>query len=148
MPVTATTETMVENVYKKTRANLEVIRQRLNRPLTLAEKVLFGHLADARNQPLRPGSGFLQLNPDRVAMQDATAQMAILQFAQAGIPQVKVPSTVHCDHLILAQNGSSSDLKRCPDHKQGSLRFSGFSLGKVWHRILETGIRHYSSDCF
>jgi len=79
-----TTRDMVSNVYATSRKNLDIVRERLGRPLTLAEKVLFGHLADPAGQEFDRGEATLALNPDRVAMQDATAQMAILQFMQAG----------------------------------------------------------------
>ena len=103
------TPDVVAKAYDKTRRNLDVVRKRLNRPLTLAEKVLFGHLDDPAKQELAPGKAILQLRVDRVAMQDATAQMAILQFSQAQIPQTAVPSTVHCDHLIQAYVGARKD---------------------------------------
>ncbi len=106
-----TTAELVENTFKKMEKNLAVIRSRLNRPLTLSEKFVLGHLDDPQNQKLERGSATLRLRPDRVAMQDATAQMAILQFMQAGISQVRVPSTVHCDHLIQAYQGSMADTK-------------------------------------
>jgi len=109
MPAIETTPQLVEAAYARSRKNLDIIRQRLKRPLTLAEKVVFGHLDDAQGAELERGKAFLKLRPDRVAMQDATAQMAILQFAQARIPQVAVPSTVHCDHLIIAHQGSGAD---------------------------------------
>ena len=104
-----TTPGMVSKVYEKSRRQLEVVRQRLGRPLTLAEKVLFGHLADPRGQEFARGQATLALNPDRVAMQDATAQMAILQFMQAGRDEAAVPTTVHCDHLLLARKGVDYD---------------------------------------
>ena len=110
MPVIETTPEMVKRTYDSIRQNLSVIRKRLNRPLTLAEKIVLGHLDKPETQELSIGSGFLDTRPDRVAMQDATAQMAILQFSQAQIPTVRVPSTVHCDHLILAYQGSGQDL--------------------------------------
>jgi aconitate hydratase len=75
-----TTPEMVSNTYKNTEARLAIVRKRLNRPLTLAEKILYGHLDDPQGQELRRGESFLLLRPDRVAMQDATAQMALLQF--------------------------------------------------------------------
>lgn len=106
-----TTPQMVKNVYAKTRKNLEIIRKRLGKPLTLAEKIVYGHLQDPQNQELERGKSFLMLEPDRVAMQDATAQMAMLQFMLAGKNEAAVPSTVHCDHLILAYKGASEDLK-------------------------------------
>ena len=103
------TPDVVAKAYDKTRRNLEVVRKRLNRPFTLAEKILFGHLDDPAKQELAPGKAILQLRVDRVAMQDATAQMAILQFAQAQIPRTAVPTTVHCDHLIQAYVGAQKD---------------------------------------
>jgi aconitate hydratase len=103
------TPDVVAKAYEKTRRNLDIVRKRLNRPLTLAEKVLFGHLDDPAKQELAPGKAILQLRVDRVAMQDATAQMAILQFAQAQIPRTAVPTTVHCDHLIQAYIGAQKD---------------------------------------
>ncbi len=104
------TPDIVAKAYEKTRRNVDIVRKRLNRPLlTLAEKVLFGHLDDAAKQELAPGKAILQLRVDRVAMQDATAQMAILQFAQAQIPRTAVPTTVHCDHLIQAYIGAQKD---------------------------------------
>src|SRR4051812_40335946 len=107
MAAIETTLEMVKKVYEKMEKNLAVVRRRLNRPLTLAEKVVLGHLDDPAGQEMERGKAFLQLRPDRVAMQDATAQMAILQFAQARIPETAVPSTVHCDHLIQAYAGSA-----------------------------------------
>jgi aconitate hydratase len=108
MEIEATPDT-VSRVYETTRRNLETVRRRLNRPLALAEKILFGHLEDPSRQELLPGRAILRLRVDRVAMQDATAQMAILQFAQAQIPRTAVPSTVHCDHLIQAFSGAQQD---------------------------------------
>lgn len=105
-----TTPEMVQNVYKKSAERLAVIRQRLNRPLTLAEKIVYGHLDDPKNQEIERGKSFLQLRPDRVAMQDATAQMALLQFMLAGKDEAAVPSTVHCDHLIQAYKGKEADM--------------------------------------
>jgi aconitate hydratase len=104
------TKELVQSVYQKMEKNLAVVRKRLNRPLTLTEKVVFGHLADPEHQELKAGTSFLLLNPDRVAMQDATAQMALLQFMSAGVPQTAVPSTVHCDHLLLGRFGAEKDL--------------------------------------
>ncbi len=115
MPIIETTPAMVKNVYETTRKNLAVIRKRLARPLTLAEKIVFGHLDSPETQELAIGSGFLDTRPDRVAMQDATAQMAILQFSEAQIPTVRVPATVHCDHLIQAYQGSTKDLATAND---------------------------------
>ena len=105
-----TSPEMVKKVYETTRAKTEVIRKRLNRSLTLAEKIIYGHLDDPQNQEINRGSSFLLLRPDRVAMQDATAQMAILQFMLAGKDEAAVPSTVHCDHLIQAYHGKEADM--------------------------------------
>jgi len=109
MPTIETTPEFVQSVYDTSRERLAVIRQRLDRPLTLAEKVLFGHLADAEEE-LERGKAYLQLRPDRVAMQDATAQMALLQFMLSGKDTTAVPSSVHCDHLIQARSGADEDV--------------------------------------
>lgn len=101
--------------YKKHLENVEIVKQRLNRPLTYAEKLLYGHLDKPHEQDIERGVSYLKLRPDRVACQDATAQMAILQFMSAGMPQVATPSTVHCDHLIQAQIGGVKDLARAID---------------------------------
>ncbi len=110
-----TTLEMVQDVYRRSRERLQVVRARLGRPLTLAEKVLFGHLDDPANQTLARGEATLALRPDRVAMQDATAQMAILQFMQAGRDETAVPTTVHCDHLLLAHKGAVADKAHAMD---------------------------------
>lgn len=101
--------------YEKLLANVEIVRKRLNRPLTMSEKVLYGHLDNAKEQDIERGVSYLRLRPDRVAMQDATAQMAMLQFISSGLPKVAVPSTIHCDHLIEAQLGGDKDLARAKD---------------------------------
>lgn len=101
--------------YEKLLKNLEVVKSRLGRPLTLSEKVLYSHLDDPANQEIVRGESYLRLRPDRVAMQDATAQMAMLQFISSGLPKVAVPSTIHCDHLIQAQIEGQKDLERAKD---------------------------------
>src|SRR3989441_6482018 len=101
----------VRSIYDAMDKRLAVIRRRLNRPLTLSEKILLGHLDDPETQELAPGASYVMLRPDRVAMQDATAQMALLQFVQAGRERVAVPTTVHCDHLIQARAGASADMQ-------------------------------------
>ncbi len=111
MPTIESSPEHVSAAYAKIRRKIEVIRRRLDRPLTLTEKILLGHLDDPDAAELSPGESYLQLRPDRVAMQDATAQMALLQFAQANIPQVAVPTTVHCDHLIRAYQGANQDMR-------------------------------------
>ncbi|CAI8014114.1 Probable aconitate hydratase, mitochondrial [Geodia barretti] len=101
--------------YEKMSENLKIVRDRLQRPLTLSEKVVYSHLDDPKNQEMERGESYLLLRPDRVAMQDATAQMAMMQFISSGLPKVRVPSTIHCDHLIEAQVGASADLSRAID---------------------------------
>jgi len=101
--------------YENLKSRLSIVKKRLNRPLTLSEKVLYSHLDDPQNQDIKRGESYLKLRPDRVAMQDATAQMAMLQFISSGLPRVAVPSTIHCDHLIQAQVGGVADLKRAKD---------------------------------
>jgi aconitate hydratase len=110
-----TTREFVEGIYRRVEERLKIIRERLRRPLTLAEKILYGHLDDPSRQDLERGTSFLQLRVDRVIMQDATAQMAILQFMQAQRTQAAVPSSVHCDHLIQAYQGAERDLERALD---------------------------------
>lgn len=123
--------------YELLQERLEIVKKRLQRPLTLSEKILYSHLDDPRNQDIVRGKSYLRLRPDRVAMQvianlmislssspnivcgadsqDATAQMAMLQFISSGLPRVAVPSTIHCDHLIEAQLGGEKDLARAKD---------------------------------
>ena len=111
MNVVESTPQFVSEAYKKMERNLEMIRSRFNRPLTLAEKVLLGHLDDPVGSELLAGDSYIMLRPDRVAHQDVTGQMAILQFMQSGRDQTAVPTTVHCDHLVQARVGASSDLQ-------------------------------------
>jgi len=111
MDLSKTQVELVINAYSKIIKNLEVLRQRKNSPLTLAEKLLFGHAKDISSISLDKGEDFGDFLPDRVAMQDATAQMAILQFMQADLPKTAVPTTVHCDHLIQAYEGANNDLQ-------------------------------------
>ncbi len=108
-PLVDSTPAFVEEAYKKIEQRLEVVRGRLGRPLTYAEKVLLGHLDDPGDAELLPGESYLNLRPDRVGLQDVTGQMAILQFMQAGRPTAAVPTTVHCDHLITAFEGALAD---------------------------------------
>ncbi|MFH1177344.1 MAG: aconitase family protein, partial [Acidobacteriota bacterium] len=112
MATIESTPEFVKATYERTRERLAVIRQRLGRPLTLAEKTLFGHLDNPAHAALEPGKAYLELRPDRVALQDATAQMALLQFMLAGMERAAVPTTVHCDHLIIARSGAAADVAR------------------------------------
>jgi aconitate hydratase len=108
----------VAATYAKMAERVATVRKRLGRPLTLTEKILYGHLDNPETADLRAGESYLRLRPDRVAMQDATAQMALLQFAQADIPRVAVPTTVHCDHLIQAREGAEKDTLRALDENK------------------------------
>lgn len=102
---------MIKKVYDNLDAKVNAARKVVNKPLTLTEKILYAHLWDGQaSTAFERGKSYVDFAPDRVAMQDATAQMALLQFMQAGRPQVAVPSTVHCDHLIQAKEGASKDL--------------------------------------
>ncbi|KAA0255435.1 MAG: aconitate hydratase, partial [Chlorobiota bacterium] len=103
---------MIKKVYGGFAQKVEHARAILGRPLTYAEKILYSHLWETPNAPLTRGKDYADLAPDRVAMQDATAQMALLQFMSAGRKEAAVPSTVHCDHLIQAQVGAKDDLDR------------------------------------
>jgi aconitate hydratase len=103
---------MIKGLYAKFPERVAAARTALGRPLTLSEKILYAHLdagMDLKDYPRL--NSYVDFNPDRVAMQDATAQMALLQFMQAGRPTVAVPSTVHCDHLIMAKNNAKADLE-------------------------------------
>ncbi|MBI1308293.1 MAG: aconitate hydratase [Proteobacteria bacterium] len=104
------TPAFVQKVFENTKKNLAVIKKRLNRPLTLAEKILYGHLHNPAEAELKRGESYTEFHPDRVILQDATAQMAILQFMQANRNEAAVPTTVHCDHLIRAYSGADADL--------------------------------------
>ncbi|MEI2709224.1 MAG: aconitase family protein [Chitinophagaceae bacterium] len=103
---------MIKKVYAEMPAKVDAARTALGRSLTLSEKILFAHLhTDMKFENFGRGKSYVDFAPDRVAMQDATAQMALLQFMQAGRPKVAVPSTVHCDHLIMAKNEAKKDLE-------------------------------------
>ena len=111
MDLSVTPASLVSSVYENLTENIKKLRERKNAPLTLAEKLLFGHATDIDTVSLNKGEDYGDFAPDRVAMQDATAQMALLQFMQADLPETAVPTTVHCDHLIQAYEGSASDLQ-------------------------------------
>ena len=111
-----TTATLVNKVYEKLKKNISLYKKVINRPITISEKILIGHLAnykdiESANDYLIPTKSYVLLKPDRVALQDVTGQMTILQFSQAGLKQTSVPTTVHCDHLIQARVGSEPDTK-------------------------------------
>lgn len=107
---------MIKKVYGEMPAKVAAARKALGRPLTLGEKILYSHLySEQQLEAFERGKTYVNFAPDRVAMQDATAQMALLQFMQAGRPKVAVPSTVHCDHLIQAKVGAKEDLAKALD---------------------------------
>jgi aconitate hydratase len=101
---------MIEKVYANLDAKVNAARKIVNKPLTLTEKILYAHLWESATEAYSRGKSYVDFAPDRVAMQDATAQMALLQFMQAGRAKVAVPSTAHCDHLIQAKEGATADL--------------------------------------
>ena len=105
------TPEMVAAVYATMTRNLAVVRRRLDKPLTLADKVLLGHLDDPEHQELEPGDSYLQLRPDRVVFQDVLGQTGLLQFMQTRRDKVAVPATIHCDHLIQARVEGATDLR-------------------------------------
>ncbi len=102
---------MIKKVYANLPERIASARRLLGRPMTFTEKVLYSHLSgNLPPGPCKRGVDYVDFQPDRVGMQDATAQMALLQFMQAGRSKVAVPSTVHCDHLIQADMGAKADL--------------------------------------
>ena len=107
---------MIKEVYARYPQRIQAARKAVNKPLTLTEKILYAHLSEGEaTEAYQRGGSYVDFKPDRVAMQDATAQMALLQFMQAGREQVAVPSTVHCDHLIQAEVGAAKDLTKAKD---------------------------------
>ena len=115
---------MIKAVYEKYPSRIAAARKAVGRPLTLTEKILYAHLSQGEpTQAFERGVSYVDFNPDRVAMQDATAQMALLQFMQAGRSKVAVPSTVHCDHLIQAEVGATADLNKAKDKNREVYEF-------------------------
>ena len=106
---------LIKNYYKNLNSKMNVLKNKISRPLTLTEKILYMHANDAIINEFERGKDYVEFNPDRVAMQDATAQMALLQFMMAGKNKVAVPTTVHADHLIQAKRESFYDLKNALD---------------------------------
>jgi aconitate hydratase len=105
------TPALATRIYARTATNLERARRRLSGPLTLADKILLGHLDDPRGEPIAPGRSQLLLRPDRVVLQDVLGQTAMLQFMQTRRARVAVPTTIHCDHLVQARSAGDSDLR-------------------------------------
>src|SRR5258705_12339433 len=103
---------LIQKVYSELPGKIEKARKVLGKPLTLAEKILYSHTYRPAKKSFERGKDYVDFAPDRVAMQDATAQMALLQFMTCGREKVAVPSTVHCDHLIQAEVGANADLNK------------------------------------
>lgn len=115
---------MIKKVYSQYEERITAARRVVHKPLTLSEKILYAHLWDGNaTEAYERGKSYVDFAPDRVAMQDATAQMALLQFMQAGRPKVAVPSTVHCDHLIQARDGAEQDLSRAKQESSEVFNF-------------------------
>jgi aconitate hydratase len=119
---------LIERIYSRTPGRVKAVRRIVGHPLTLTEKILYAHFWRPAKAEAGRGKTYVDFSPDRVAMQDATAQMALLQFMSAGIPRVAVPSTVHCDHLIQAQIGAREDLGQAlTDNKEVYAFLAGVS---------------------
>ncbi|MBI3830585.1 MAG: aconitate hydratase [Planctomycetes bacterium] len=121
---------LVKKMYDALPGRIDRVRRKLGRHLTQAEKILYTHLDDIEGQALERNKSFLMLRPDRVAMQDATAQMAILQFISSGRKKTAVPTTVHCDHLIMARKGSGPDMEVALKENQEVFDFLSTSAKK------------------
>ncbi len=129
MEIDSTPE-LVSRVYKKLQENIEKYRKLVGRPLTLTEKLLAGHLEQISDKNLDEGKKYVFLRPDRVALQDVTGQMVMLQFIQAGIKQTSLPTTVHCDHLIRAQVEGDTDMKVSLGENNEVFKFLQSASGK------------------
>jgi len=120
---TDTTPELVSRVYLKLKENIAKYRNITGKPLTLTEKILSGHLNEINDQSFTGGKDYVFLNPDRVALQDVTGQMVMLQFMQAGLKQTSLPTTVHCDHLIRAEVQGDIDMKVSLDENSEVFKF-------------------------
>jgi aconitate hydratase A / 2-methylisocitrate dehydratase len=133
------TPDMAKRVYATMRQNLAVVRRRLQRPLTLADKVLLGHLCNPHAQDLEQGRSYLLLRPDRVLFQDVLGQSAILQFMQTKLKRVALPTTIHCDHLVQAQTGGAADLRAAIDENKEVFDFLRSAAAKYGLGFWEPG---------
>jgi aconitate hydratase len=120
---TDSTPELVSNVYKKLQENIAKYRKIVGRPLTLTEKILSGHFQELSDENLDDGNNYVFLRPDRVALQDVTGQMVMLQFMQAELEQTSLPTTVHCDHLIRAEVEGDTDMKISLDENNEVFKF-------------------------
>ena len=140
---------MIKRHYATLPRKIQRAREMLNRPLTLSEKTLYAHLhEDSPLQNYNRGEDYVFFAPDRVAMQDATAQMALLQFMMAGKSKVAVPSTVHCDHLIQAKVGASEDLAIANDLNKEVTDFLESVSDKYGLGFWGSGCRYHPSSSF
>jgi aconitate hydratase len=130
-----TTAELVSNVYLKLKENIVKYRSVVGKPLTLTEKILCGHFNKIDDTSFTGGKDYVFLKPDRVALQDVTGQMVMLQFMQAELKQTSLPTTVHCDHLIRAE-------------VQGDVDMKAISFCKIWMWFLETRCWNNSSSSF
>ena len=133
------TPEMAERVYATIRQNVAVVRRRLQRPLTLADKVLLGHLDNPDTQDLKPGRSYLFVRPDRVVFQDVLGQSALLQFMQTKLKRVAVPTTIHCDHLVQARSGGTADLGAAVDENKEVFEFLRSAAAKYGIGFWEPG---------
>ena len=128
---------MIKALYDQMPSRIAKARKVVNKPLTLSEKILYAHLhVDQKLENFGRGKSYVDFAPDRVAMQDATAQMALLQFMSAGRAKVAVPSTVHCDHLIVAKTGAGDDLKVANAEPGQGGHTAGWNAGEATGRIV------------
>jgi aconitate hydratase len=135
----AATPDMAARIYSRMARNLDVVRPRLGKPLTLADKVLLGHLDDPENQELEPGRSNLSLRPDRVVLQDVLGQSGMLQFMQTRREHVAVPTTIHCDHLIQARIGAAADLSAAREESREVFDFLRAAAAKYGCGFWEPG---------
>src|SRR6201981_4210992 len=130
---------MASAVYATMARNLAVVRRRLGKPLTLADKILLGHLDDPEHQELEPGKSYLMLRPDRVVLQDVLGQTGLLQFMQTKRDKVAVPATIHCDHLIQARTEGKADLRASLDESKEVYDFLRWAAAKYGAGFWEPG---------
>ena len=139
---------MIRSFYSSLSRKVDEAREHLHRPMTLAEKILYEHLYDeSKMTAYRRGEDYVDFRPDRVAMQDATAQMALLQFMNAGKEQSAVPATVHCDHLIQAYRGAKDDLSTANETNKEVYDFLQ-SVSGIRDWLLASGCRYHPSGYF
>ncbi len=145
MSTIESTPEMAEALYARMERNLAVVRERLGKPLTLADKILLGHLDDPHQQELVPGKSYLHVRPDRVVFQDVLGQSGMLQFMQTGRDRVAVPASIHCDHLIQARVEGEADLAASRDENDEVYALPALGGGALRPRLLGAGRGHHPS---